>query len=114
VRNDLTEAEPEPELQPIRKAQGHGTPARARQHYRDREKPCASCHAAFTQYQQDVRNGAGKPRKTAAHGTYSGYSAHKRRGETPCDDCAEAGRKYKREYRARRKAAANEIASDQQ
>lgn len=42
------------------------------------------------------------------HGSMTGYRQHKKYGEPVCDPCADAVNEENREYRARKKAEANQ------
>lgn len=61
-----------------------GTAGGYHAHVYRREKPCARCRLAYSDYR------GREPRKPAQCGTESGYDVHLRRREEPCAECAAA------------------------
>lgn len=92
-----------------------GTPAAARRHYLRGEKPCEACLKAQREYwkawhsvKSPSQRPPGRPR-SATCGTSGGYHAHKRYGEVACWPCVDAVAAQQRDYRARKRAAQEEV-----
>lgn len=72
-------------------------------------QPCRDAHAAYIR--GDYQLAAVTPHEAAECGSTGGYGRHRWRGEVPCKDCCAAVAKQHREYRARRKLAAADVAA---